>query len=215
MSTPPQFVKIYHITHVRNLEAIAREGFLRSDAVMSERGGPDAPIGMSAIKRRRLEMAVKCHAGLRVGECVPFYFCARSVMLYLLHRGNHPDVDYGEGQRPIVHLEADFHAAVAWADGENLEWAFSLSNAGARYAEFRCGAERLNEIDWEAVGNRDFRIAPVKEAKQAEFLIHDRLAWEMISRIGVFSQETAIQADRALTGSVHRPRIEVKRDWYY
>jgi len=50
---------------------------------------------------------VKCHPGTKVGQYVPFYFCPRSIMLYILHRGNHPDLDYREGQGPILHLQAD------------------------------------------------------------------------------------------------------------
>jgi hypothetical protein len=60
---------------------------------------------MSAIKRRRVEeLEVSCHPGTKVGDYVPFYFCPRSVMLYVIHRANHPDLSYRGGQEPIVHL---------------------------------------------------------------------------------------------------------------
>jgi ssDNA thymidine ADP-ribosyltransferase, DarT len=61
---------------------------------------------------------------------VPFYFCPRSIMLYLLHRGNHPELDYTGGQRPIVHLVADLHEIVRWAEAQGVRWAFSDRNAG-------------------------------------------------------------------------------------
>jgi hypothetical protein len=68
---------------------------------------------MTAIKARRLyELEVDCHRGTKVGEYVPFYFCPRSIMLFLLHRGNHPDMNYTGGQRPIVHLVADLNEVV-------------------------------------------------------------------------------------------------------
>ena len=45
-------------------------------------------IGMNSIKQRRLnELTLASHRGLYVGQCVPFYFCARSVMLYVISRG--------------------------------------------------------------------------------------------------------------------------------
>src|SRR5688500_18296866 len=95
---------IYHITHVDNLAQIAADGLLYSDAVMVARGGPPAAIGMSEIKRRRLyELHVKTHPNTRVGEYVPFYFCPRSIMLYLLHMPNHPELTYRGGQGLIVH----------------------------------------------------------------------------------------------------------------
>ena len=80
----PQPTRIYHITHVENLNSIIGNGGLLSDAGMIARGGPQVAVGMSEIKRRRLELALKCHAGDKVGEYVPFFFCPRSVMLWTL-----------------------------------------------------------------------------------------------------------------------------------
>jgi hypothetical protein len=72
-------------------------------------------IGMNNIKQRRLtELTLDSHPGLYVGQCAPFYFCPRSVMLYLIHKRN-PELAYKGGQEPIVHLEADLRDAVAWA----------------------------------------------------------------------------------------------------
>ena len=114
MSPVPAQPMIYHITHVDNLAAIVREGVLISDTTMLERGGPSVTIGMSAIKRRRVEdLTVSCHPGTKVGDYVPFYFCPRSVMLYLIYRANHEDLSYRGGEGPIVHLEADLHEVVA------------------------------------------------------------------------------------------------------
>ena len=96
-------------------------------------------------------LPVRCHPGDTVGQYVPFYFCSRSVMLYLLHRGNHPEVNYCGGQEPIVHLEADLRTVVDWAQAHGRRWAFTLSNAGAYYAEFRDSLEALDEIRWDAV----------------------------------------------------------------
>ena len=80
---------------------------------------------------------MECYPGDHVGDYVPFYFCSRSVMLYLLHMGNHPGLTYKEGQGSMIHLEADMTAVVAWANQNKRRWAFSLSNAGARYTKFR------------------------------------------------------------------------------
>ena len=69
-------------------------------------------IGMSHIKQRRLTYRLSSHPRLRVGDCVPFYFCPRSVMLYVIHRADNEGLQYRDGQGPIVHLEADLHEAV-------------------------------------------------------------------------------------------------------
>ena len=144
MTSPPDRPKLYHITHVENLPGILGEGVLWSDAQMIERGGPAASIGMGKIKQLRLRLPVKCHPDGRVGEYVPFYFCPRSIMLYLLFRGNHRELAYAGGQEPILHLELDLHEVITWAESKSRRWAISLSNAGAVYTEFRKRIEGLS-----------------------------------------------------------------------
>lgn len=216
MSPVPVQPKLYHITHVNNLETIVRDGELLSDATVVARGGPSVTIGMSAIKKRRLEeILVSCHHGTCVGDYVPFYFCPRSVMLYLLHQGNHQDLTYHGGQQMIVHLEADLHEVATWADGQGRRWAFTLSNAGARYVQFRDSLGHLDEVNWPAVAERDFRSPDVKEGKQAEFLVHGSFPMELVRRIGVYSMEVKIRAEQILAQATYRPPVEILRDWYY
>jgi hypothetical protein len=210
----PAHPKIYHIVHVDNLASIVGEGCLWSDAVMVQRQGGTV-IGMGSIKQRRLGLPVSCHQGLRVGDCVPFYFCSRSIMLYVIHCANHPELAYRGGQQPIVHLESDLHKVVQWAAANGRRWAFSLSNAGAFYTQFRAELAQLGEINWDAVAATDFRPADVKEAKQAEFLVQDSFPWHLVERIGVHSQAIVPRVASAMQGAAHRPVIEIKRDWYY
>ncbi len=216
MTTPPTRPKLYHITHVDNLRKIAADGELLSDAAMMARGGPVQAVGMSGIKRRRVEeLEVDRHPGTKVGDYVPFYFCPRSVMLYVIHCANHPELTYRGGQEPIVHLEADLHAVVQWAERSGARWAFSLSNAGAYYTEFRSRVEELDQLDWPALAATYFRPAEVKERKQAEFLVHGRLPFGLIERVGVCSAAVQAQAAAALAGTGRQPPIEVRQEWYF
>lgn len=216
MTKPPDQPKIYHITHVDNLGGIVEEGGLVSDREMIARGGPGQTIGMSGIKQRRVEaLSVDCHPGTRVGDYVPFYFCPRSVMLYVIHCANHPELTYRGGQEPIVHLEADLYSVIRWAEANNKRWAFSHSNAGAYYTEFESRAEALDQLDWTAIAERDFRTAEVKERKQAEFLLYDRFPFELIQRIGVRSPAIRTRAANALVGRHHQPVVEVRTEWYF
>lgn len=215
VTAPPTQPKIFHITHVDNLASIVSARGLFSDASMITRGGPTAGIGMSSIKRRRLALPVTCHAGDHVGDYVPFYFCPRSIMLFVIHCANHPELTYRGGQAPIVHLQADLRAVAAWAGRNNRRWAFSLSNAGARYASFRSKLTELDDIDWAAVASTDFRDPAVKEAKQAEFLVHESFPWELVEAIGVISPAVRRRAEAATAGSAHRPPVNVRPRWYY
>jgi len=133
---------------------IAAEGYLFSDRVISEREGAGTTIGMGRIKRRRLSLPIACQPGLHVGECVPFYWCPRSVMLFLIHRDNDPDLTYHGGQQPILQLEADLLRTVEWAEQQAKRWAFTLSNAGSYFFENRCDLRQLTEVNWDAVRAR-------------------------------------------------------------
>ncbi len=216
MSPAPVSPKIYHITHVDNLARMAREGVLWSDARRIDLGLEREVVGMSEIKKRRLtELQVKCHPGTMVGEYVPFYLCPRSIMLYILHRGNHPDVTYRGGQGPIVHLVADMRATVAWADAQGRPWAFSNRNAGAYLADFYDDLQRLDEVNWNAVEATGFRDSEVKEGKQAEFLVFESFPWELVQEIGVIDLSVEAQVQALLQGSRHRPDLRVRRTWYY
>ena len=212
----PERPKLYHITHVENLKVIARDGQLVSDREMIQRGGPSQMIGMSSIKRRRLEeIEVSCHQGTNAGDYVPFYFCPRSVMLYVIHRANHPELTYRGGQDPIVHLQADLMQVIAWANEAQRRWAFSLSNAGAFYTEFRAHRSELNQLNWSAIASTDFRDRQVQEFKQAEFLLHRQFPFALVERIGIRSSTTWKQAIRALTGAEHKPAVEKRPEWYF
>ncbi|WP_257388976.1 DUF4433 domain-containing protein [Tahibacter caeni] len=113
----PARPKLYHIVHVDRLPSIIGSGGLLCDAKMATLPGRGTTIGMASIKQRRLkELTLNSHPSLHVGECVPFYFCSRSIMLFLLYRANHPELTYHGGQEPIVHLEADLYDAVDWAN---------------------------------------------------------------------------------------------------
>lgn len=210
----PDQPKIYHIVHVDNLASICSDGCLWSDSLMVQRQGGTV-IGMGSIKQRRLALPVSCHPQTFVGEYAPFYFCPRSIMLFVIHCANHPELAYRGGQQPIIHLQADLNQVVQWAEANGRRWAFSLSNAGAVYTQFRSELAQLDEINWDAVAARDFRPADVKEAKQAEFLVQQSFPWHLVERIGVHSQGIAQRVYAAMNGAGHRPSVEIRREWYY
>jgi hypothetical protein len=212
----PAHQKIWHITHHKNLASILQCGALWSDAKRLESKIDCSLVGMRKIKARRLtEITVDCHPGTKVGEYVPFYFCPRSVMLYILHMGNSPDLDYHGGQEPIVHLQADLRSVINWAGESGVRWAFSDRNAGAYMATFSSEEDELANLDWQAIKNPDFRSPSVKEGKQAEFLIFEAFPWRLVDTIGVHNYNVKQLVDKALAGARHRPGVSVQKGWYY
>lgn len=210
----PANPKIYHIVHVDRLPSIIADGFLWSDAEATRRGAPGTTIGMDKIKRRRLnELQLESHAGLHVGECAPFYFCPRSVMLHRIHMGNDSELAYQGGQGPIVHLQADLRQAVAWADSKGRRWAFTASSAASYRFKDYCDLSQLDKVDWNVVGARFWQ--GFRDAKQAEFLMERSFPWELVEFIGVLSPEIRDRVRAAMLGAGHQPVAAIMPGWYY
>jgi ssDNA thymidine ADP-ribosyltransferase, DarT len=216
MTSTPDRPKIYHITHVDNLPSIATGIGLVSDAHRIATGLSCSLVGMSTIKQRRLEqIEVACHPGTTVGQYVPFYFCPRSIMLYILRKGNHPEVSYRGGQQPIVHLQADFYQVIHWANANAVPWAFSSGNAGSYLTRFYNDPAQLSEINWDAVTATDFRDAKVKEGKQAEFLLFNVFPWTWVEKVGTIDNRIVSRVQTALAIADHQPAIAIEPSWYF
>ncbi|NQW24567.1 MAG: DUF4433 domain-containing protein [SAR202 cluster bacterium] len=215
MPPVPNNPKIFHITHLNNLPGMVRDGGLWSDAKRIESEIECEVVGMSTIKQRRLTLPVRTAPTTFVGDYVPFYLCERSIMLYILYRGNHPELTYKGGQGPMVHLMADLQATAEWAKDEQQLWSFTDGNASARYTNFYDDLDDLDEVNWEAVTNRDFRDSVVQEGKQAEFLVHEFFPWHLIEKIAVINSTYAGKVHDAINGAEDIPAVSVERSWYY
>ena len=180
-------LKIYHIVHIDKLQSIINSGGLLSDSEVIRQGLNGTNIGMNSIKQRRLkELTLSTYPDLFVGQCVPFYFCPRSVMLYMMHMGNSPDITYQGGQDSIIHLEADLMNSIDWANTNGKRWVFTSSNAGSRYFEDTNNIANLSRLNWNAINARYWN--DVVEEKQAEFLCEHSFDLSLIHRIGVSNQ---------------------------
>jgi len=212
-SDVPHNPKIYHIVHINRLASVIAEQYLFSDATVQQRDLNGTSIGMTQIKERRMRISLTNYPDLCVGACVPFYFCPRSIMLYMFNMDNHPDICYAGGQEPIVHLVADLGKTVAWAEAQKKRWVFTDANAGSYYFNDFADLNKLDRIDWSAVKATSW--SDVKEAKQAEFLIEERFPWELVEGIGVYSMVQYKQVNSILESIAHRPPAKVLREWYY
>jgi len=215
VTAPPAQPRVYHITHIDNLPSIVADRAILSDSTMAARGGRATVVGMPKLKERCFHLPVGCHPGTVVADYARFYFCPRSIMLYVVYRANHEELAYRGGQDPIVHLEFDCHEVVEWAENNGRRWAFTVSNATARYAPFCARLEDLGQVNWPAVAATEWADPVVKEGKQDEFLVEESLPWELVSRVGVRSEAIAARARTAIARAGHRPEVAVLPDWYY
>lgn len=137
-------------------------------------------------------------------------------MLYVISCRNHPGLAYTGGQTPIVHLEADLYETVNWADGQASPWTFTPINARTGYnTQFYKDLAQLDQITWAAVRANDWRAGAIKEAKQAEFLVHETFPWHLVSCIGVINAAIKERVESILERAGHKPPVAVRRGWYY
>ncbi len=106
-----------------------------------------------------------------------------------------------------------------WAKDNNCCWAFTLSNAGAKFFEDYNKLSQLDKINWQAVHAEQWSgegvSSSIKEGKQAEFLIECKFPWYLVERIGIRSQAVYQQVVDMLPSRSHQPRVEILPAWYY
>jgi hypothetical protein len=197
---------IFHITHVANLASILREGGLWCDAQRITRGLGHTNIGHLHIKQRRLSRPVRTRTGGTLGDYVPFNFCPRSVMLYVVHRGHQ---DYNGGQENIVHLVSSVQLAV----GLGTPWAFTDRHAELAHALHFDDLHKLDEVPWHVMGLPYW--SEVREERQAEFLVHQFFPWTAVAGIAVMTPATAARVQQIIGVAAHRPPVTIEPGWYY
>lgn len=200
--------EIYHITHIQNLPSILRAGCLWSDSQRIRQGIQVTNIGHRNIKTRRLHRSVPVAAKGMLGDYVPFNFCPRSVMLYVVGKGH---ADYPGGQSEIIHLVSTMQTAIA----TGRPWAFTDRHAELRHAAYYDDLGSLGEVEWPVMPRAQWSEPDIKEVRQAEFLVHDWLRWDAILQIGVIDDEMVGRVGSLLGPSAQSPAVDVRRNWYY
>ena len=212
----PDNPKIFHILPVDRIESVIRDGKLFSDAIMTRRtDDTGTKIGMSHLKERRLATSIIAPGKGVVGDYVPFYFCPRSVMLFIIHSGRSPYITYKGGQKPIVHLVSNVDTAIKWAKIHSKRWVFTDRNAVSMYVKFMFDRVKISDLRWDLIGRKDFTPWDVKDAKQSEFLVQDSFDWELITEIAVYDETIKRQVEDAIKNAKHKPVVEVRKEWYY
>lgn len=174
MIPPPIPTRIYHFTHVSNVQGILEaEGLLCNNDCEIER----VSIAHEHIQDRRRRIRVPREPGGNLHDYVPFYFCSRSPMLYAIKGGW--VASYSGGQGELVYMVSNVQKVIE----TGLGFVFTDRSAVYDYAAFYANPVNLKKIDWNLMPARWWNNIPEypdrKERKQAEFLVHRffRGAW--------------------------------------
>lgn len=211
--TTPRRGLLFHFTHVANLPSVIVHG-LRSDSAVRADGSLAVEVGEDRIKEQRRRRAVPMGPGGVVADYVPFYFAARSPMLYTINRGNVPA--YQDGQDPLVYLVTD----VARLQHVGCRFVFTDRNAYYQTATYAEDPAHLDElVDWplmEATMWNNTATEPDRvERRMAEFLVHGSVPFPAVAAVGVRSEAMNTAVAEVLGTLDDPPKVVVRPDWYF
>ena len=214
----PAQLSVYHFLHVDNLAGVLSSGFLYSDGYVRDHGIRNVGVAMNRIKERRLSIEIPGVSDLKVGHCVPFYFCTKSMMLFVIAKGDSPDLIYKGGQSPIVYLRFDFNRVWEWARISGLRAMMTSGNASAAQAEVYLEKDAVRGLDWDAIretqwGGDDL----LKHRKAAEFLVEECVSADLISEIGVIDETHRLKVVAIVSQypKFSQIPVNIQRGWYF
>ncbi|MFC8905039.1 DarT ssDNA thymidine ADP-ribosyltransferase family protein, partial [Micromonospora sp. NPDC057140] len=206
----PEQALIMHFTHIDNLPAILEARRLVADSAAGARLVTD--VGSVPIKANRRTRPVPCPPGGFVADYVPFYFAARSPMMYRIakdHESGKPGF-YPGGGDPLVYLVS----SVDRVHRAGLRWVASDGNCAAMLTRFSGSLDDLAQlVDWPLMRERHrrccqtglvLRLHPKGGARMivishGNLLTADAEALvNTVNTVGVMGKGIALQFKRAL-----------------
>jgi len=221
--TTPRCGLLFHFTHVDNLPAILEAGALLSDTVVCARGILSNEAGDPEIKERRRHQPVTCPPGGFVGDYVPFYFAARSPMMYKLYVGGVPS--FTGDHRDLVYFVSDVNHIVE----AGVPFVISDRNAAKALADFTDDVSVLGDlatatpqsdfVDWPLMKarmwNNTLEDGERMERRMAEFLVHGEVPFELVVGVAARSDDSKAIVERMFARAGIDLSVIVKSDWYY
>ena len=204
---------LYHFTHISNLASIAEAGLYSDTQVEAGQRAP-TEIGNADVKQRRRNLAVPLPPHGWVADYVPFYFAARSPMLYIISKGDVPT--YSGGQDEIVYLVTSIDRVVE----QGPRFVFTDRNAALDLASYGNDLGNLDDfLDWELMEGlmwHDTAEEPDRmERRMAEFLVHGHVPWSAFIGVATRNDEKCRQAKHALASVGAEILVTPRPGWYF
>lgn len=206
-------IELYHITHVDNISSIMECGALYCDADRAKWGVTPLEIGDPRLKQKRLRKKVDVPPGGVLADYVPFYFAPRSPMLSYIAHGNVP----GCRQDDVVYVVT----TVEGIRRAQLPFVFTDMHPVHAFSKQSNDPEELPQvIDWRLMRARYWFNDPERDPdrklrRQAEFLVHRQLRWQLVTTLAVRNRAAAHGVLAVLKDVSQRISIQVKPDWYF
>lgn len=213
MTTPSRGL-LFHFTHVDNLLSVVSSGLNCDSAVLST-GTSFVEVGNRDIKERRRNRAVPISPGGVVADYVPFYFAARSPMLYAIRMGNVPT--FNGGQDEVLYLVTSIERVAE----HGLSFVYTDRNAALAFTEYSNDLDVIDSIvDWPLMEGRWFNNTSEdpdrKERRMAEFLVHGLVPWGAILGIAASTEARTGQVSALLASvGIDSLPVRTRAEWYF
>ncbi|TQL47087.1 uncharacterized protein DUF4433 [Homoserinimonas aerilata] len=212
--------RIFHVTHIRNLERIVASGGLLADA---HGAAPEVDISSGSTRQERREAPVGDGDGAdnKVAQFVPFFVSPDSQLWRGIRSGV---VDPRLSAEARTHTPADFVVLVSTigaAGRENLVVADGDAAAeGTRFAVDPDAGERelrrmlAEAAEMAAADEGADASVDVSPLSRAELLVWESFPFESISLIGVANSRARDEVREALRSASHAPRVSIHPPWF-
>lgn len=195
--------RIYHVTHVRNLEGIASRGALVAPV------SPTVDIAAEELRAERAETPAPGPEGRALDAFVPF-FLSPDAHLWQALRDHHPHVRLSESAarldasdfvflvttvRQSISDGNDFVVADGNAEGTTTRFATTRDDAVQLLARLRADATGEAMLD-------------------AEFLVNGEVPFTSVTLIGVANDKVRAAVREIVADSDYSPRISVYPPWF-
>lgn len=207
----PEKALIFRIIHRDNIPWVFQNGLHCRN---SDKVDPNyVEIGNPELIDRRSYREVTCAPNGTLSDYVPFYFTPFSPMLYNIKTG------YGgirrRGNDEIVILASSLHTLKE----RNVPFVFTDRHAYVEAAQFSSNLERLDQIDWTLLQNRDFRRDPEDPGKveryQSEALVYKHLPADALLGIACYNESVATTIKNYQTTCGLKISVATRPTWYF
>ena len=177
----PTYIK--RIIHLDNLPIYLQRGGIHAWNHTPKDGHSYKIIHNVDIQSKRHRVPVPCGPCGVIHDYVPFYFGHLSPMLLQLKTGQVSG--YTEGQEPIIHLVSS--AQLVQSSG--IDFVFTDGHGIVQYTDWFDDLACLQHVDWKMINERYWAKSSGdtdrQRRKQAEFLVHRFLPWDLLIEIVV------------------------------
>ncbi len=196
---------VCHMTSINNLESIIATGKLLCKNALSKNKVTYVDVANQEVQDKRARVTVTLGPGGNLHNYVPFYFWGQTPMLFVNRDRQHDIIFFATTTKTVAESGANF--------------VFTDRHAVVSYAKFYNNLEELTCLDWQTIKSKywgnDENDPARKEKKQAEFLVHESVPWDLIKGIAVLDEKAKEAVSCLIDDLPNKPIIKIKQEWYY